>query len=467
MESLRQSGPVDVLYATIGYPPSQVGGTEIYVQGLAEELSTRSWKVAVLCFDDFAEDTSREIRVLRRDYNEIPVVRVGMNTSRIDFSSAKASSENRLKFANQFIQIFEEIKPRILHVHPLRLFVFAELIEHAKSKNVPVVFTFHSSTTTCLRGDLLYMGREDCNGEICQTRCSACMLNRLGLPPLVANLLAYIPISMWKFAHSLASSSKALRKLESCASIPLSVPKLASNWETCTKNADVVVAVCDWVKNACLLNGVSEDRLVASRHGLRIESRVAQRPPNAPVVLGYLGRCSPEKGIRVLTEALKLIPRNLPFEFQVCSATLTKEFLRTEEADEVRALRELAELDNRVRLLPAVSDEELSNCLASWDALVVPSLWFESGPQTVYESFAVQTPVIGSNRGGVAELVVDGKTGFLFPPGDAQALSKIICNCVKDVSSLRNLRQNIPPQRQVADVVTDMEQIYASVLSDR
>src|SRR5207253_11522125 len=58
---------------------------------------------------------------------------------------------------------------------------------------------------------------------------------------------------------------------------------------------------------------------------------------------------------------------------------------------------------------------QLAATLARWDALVVPSLWLESGPQVVYEAFGVQTPVIGSDLGGIGELVQHGRTGFLVP----------------------------------------------------
>jgi len=49
---------------------------------------------------------------------------------------------------------------------------------------------------------------------------------------------------------------------------------------------------------------------------------------------------------------------------------------------------------------------------AKWDAMVVPSLWLESGPQVIYEAFAVKTPILGSRLGGIAELCVKERPGF-------------------------------------------------------
>ncbi len=56
--------------------------------------------------------------------------------------------------------------------------------------------------------------------------------------------------------------------------------------------------------------------------------------------------------------------------------------------------------------------------LASYDATVVPSQWLETGPLIVLESFAAGTPVIGSNLGGVAELVSHDRDGWLVPHAD-------------------------------------------------
>jgi glycosyltransferase involved in cell wall biosynthesis len=56
-------------------------------------------------------------------------------------------------------------------------------------------------------------------------------------------------------------------------------------------------------------------------------------------------------------------------------------------------------------------------------ALVLPSICYESFPRTLVEAFACGLPVIASRLGGMAELIQDGVTGLLFHPGDAQDLA--------------------------------------------
>jgi len=56
------------------------------------------------------------------------------------------------------------------------------------------------------------------------------------------------------------------------------------------------------------------------------------------------------------------------------------------------------------------------------DVLVVPSLWHDPSPRVVSEANAYGVPVIGSNRGGIPELIEEGRTGFIFDPNRSEDL---------------------------------------------
>ena len=60
--------------------------------------------------------------------------------------------------------------------------------------------------------------------------------------------------------------------------------------------------------------------------------------------------------------------------------------------------------------------------LSRIDVLAVPSQWLETGPLVVLEAFAAGTPVIGSDLGGIRELVSDGRDGLLVPHDDVRRL---------------------------------------------
>jgi len=60
--------------------------------------------------------------------------------------------------------------------------------------------------------------------------------------------------------------------------------------------------------------------------------------------------------------------------------------------------------------------------MRAFDVFVQPSLW-EGFGLTAVEAMSVETPVVASRVGGVEEVVIDGESGILVPPGDAPALA--------------------------------------------
>ncbi|MBD3305692.1 glycosyltransferase, partial [candidate division KSB3 bacterium] len=83
-------------------------------------------------------------------------------------------------------------------------------------------------------------------------------------------------------------------------------------------------------------------------------------------------------------------------------------------------------LEAQVEWMAALPQTELAHRMRQADALVLPSL-SEALGRVVIEAMATGTPVIGSRVGGIPELIADGKTGLLVPPGDDAALAEKMC----------------------------------------
>jgi glycosyltransferase involved in cell wall biosynthesis len=66
--------------------------------------------------------------------------------------------------------------------------------------------------------------------------------------------------------------------------------------------------------------------------------------------------------------------------------------------------------------------DDLKPVLAGWDVFVMPSLE-EGFPVAALDAMAAGLPVLATSVGGVPELIQDGKTGCLVPPGDSDALA--------------------------------------------
>lgn len=68
-----------------------------------------------------------------------------------------------------------------------------------------------------------------------------------------------------------------------------------------------------------------------------------------------------------------------------------------------------------------VQNEEAKKIIAQSQALILPTQWYEGFPMTIVEAYSVGTPVIGPRLGNVADVIVEGSTGYLYEPNDYES----------------------------------------------
>jgi glycosyltransferase involved in cell wall biosynthesis len=140
-----------------------------------------------------------------------------------------------------------------------------------------------------------------------------------------------------------------------------------------------------------------------------------------PLELLYVGRLTRRKGVQVLLDALAAAPSGAVLHVVGEGPERPNLELRAAELG----------VAARVRLHGFVSRDELVRRYRACDALVLPSL---SGVQGDVEGLGIPAiealgfgkPVIASRVGGIGEIVDDGATGILVPPGDAPAIARAI-----------------------------------------
>ena len=124
----------------------------------------------------------------------------------------------------------------------------------------------------------------------------------------------------------------------------------------------------------------------------------------------YFGRLRSVKGVDTLVEAAAPLAEH---PLYVLGTGPDRE--RLERTVESRGL-------DHIRFLGHRDGEELHEVVRSARAAVVPSELYENCPMAVLESLALATPVVGSEMGGIPELIRDGEDGFLVPPGEPESL---------------------------------------------
>jgi glycosyltransferase involved in cell wall biosynthesis len=150
----------------------------------------------------------------------------------------------------------------------------------------------------------------------------------------------------------------------------------------------------------------------------------ADADPLRRPTLGVVARLAPQKGHRVLFDALPAVRTAVP---DVHVRLVGHEELST--AAELRAYAAGRGVDDLVAFEGFRAD--VAAVLADLDVFVLPSLW-EGFGLVLLEAMAAGRPVVASNVGPIPEIVVDGVTGLLVPPGDAAALAEALVRLLRD-----------------------------------
>jgi glycosyltransferase involved in cell wall biosynthesis len=147
----------------------------------------------------------------------------------------------------------------------------------------------------------------------------------------------------------------------------------------------------------------------------------------------FVGNLIPRKGLHTLLEALQQIPKGACELSVVGSQTVDPVY-----AQAIQRQIEQADLAGQVRLLGALSQEELVNLLRSHQVLVVPSSY--EGYGIVYlEGMGFGLPAIGATAGAAGEIITEGIDGYLIPPQDSRALAERLIGLSQDRLRLREM----------------------------
>jgi glycosyltransferase involved in cell wall biosynthesis len=146
-------------------------------------------------------------------------------------------------------------------------------------------------------------------------------------------------------------------------------------------------------------------------------------------VVGAAGRLSPEKGFDRFVAAAALVARADPgARFVLFGDGPLREALA----------QQVAAHGLRGRFVLAGFRTDLERFLPHWDMAVLPS-FTEGLPVIVLEAAAAAVPVVATAVGGTPEVVEDGRTGYLVPPGNPAALAEGVLKLLRSESRRRDM----------------------------
>jgi glycosyltransferase involved in cell wall biosynthesis len=182
-------------------------------------------------------------------------------------------------------------------------------------------------------------------------------------------------------------------------------------------------------------------------------------PEERPPALLFAGRFVEEKGWRVLIDAVARLPVADRPLLHVAGAGPDEPLLRQALADSSQ---------------PHVWHGEtrgLHALFAAADVLVLPSLRMEGFPIVLLEAGLHATPVVASRTDGVPELIDDGRSGVLTPPGDSASLSAALLHVLQDRNRRRAyaaaLAATVREKFTVERMTDGVDAVYAALFGQR
>ncbi len=359
------------------YPPI-IGGLERHVQTLASSLASRGHKVSVvtLAHPGLAEHEVIEGVAIHRVRGLVGRFERAFDDSARRYAPPVPDPGVVMALA----RIVRETRPDIVHAHNWMVHSFLPL---KAASGARLVLSLHDYSLVCAKKSLMYRDAV-CSGPS-PLKCLGCVGGHYGLAKGA-------PIALWNGAMTVLE--RALVDLY----VPVSQSVAAGNRLARLRLPHEVIP--NFVPDA-----------VAPTHPETHPIR-ADLPAEYLLFVGALGR---HKGIEVLLDA------------HARSADIPPLVMLGARWPDTPATFP----DNTV-VLRDVSHDAVMAAMAGSVAVLVPSIYPDACPTVAMEAMAVRRPVIASRIGGLPDIVDDGRTGLLVPPGDPVALAAAMGRIASD-----------------------------------
>ena len=234
---------------------------------------------------------------------------------------------------------------------------------------------------------------------------------------------------------------------------------------------DAVVAISRQIEESLIAGGVSASRVRTLYSGIDLsknqpvpDGQVIRQmigAPNGAILLGTIANLFPRKGYEVMLRALPAIIRAVPAVQYVIVGSDESGY-----ADRLKRLAQELKIADRVHMVGF--QDPVQPFLAALDLYVHPAL-MEGFGIAVVEAMAMGKAVVATTTGGLPEVVAQGETGLLVPPGDVESLAVTVISLLEDKVSRERMGRNGMVRAQerfsLAASVVQMEQLYGEVLA--
>lgn len=292
-------------------------------------------------------------------------------------------------------RIIRENKIDLVHLHNTFPLISPSAYYAAAAERVPLVQTLHNYRLLCPAATLYR------DGSVCEK----CIGRSITLPAVF---------------HSCYRGSKAA---SFASTAMLAAHRGARTWQ---RKVSAYIALTDFAREKFIEGGLPGGKI-------RVKPNFIDPDPGVGSGAGsyalFVGRLAPEKGVRTLLNAWKILDGAMPLEIAGEGPL----------ADETRAAA--AQIPN-VFLRGWLPETHLQEMIRNAAVVIVPSEWYEPFGLTIAEAFAAGVPVIASRLGSLAAMICHRKTGLLFEIGSAADLAAQVRWFLSNPNELPLMRVN-------------------------
>lgn len=443
-----------ILYVANGFPPTALGGVETYTFEVARSMQRRGHSIWVFC---------RESCLDLPDYAVLQDKVDGINVFRVvnDFKNISQFSnyyENNI-LENMFEKFLLEVKPDLVHFQHL-IALSARLPTIAADLKFPVVVSLHDFWALCHRVHLFNRHEQPCPGPFRGGDCVECLFGAARSLPFAT---FWSTFRRWATRLPFTLRSWWMRRRGGAPLLPLplaemeAIQKRHALFQAVLRRTHLLLAPSAFVRDVFVQNGFSLSNLHILPLGIDLPPSPPSRSPHFNLRMGYIGWFQPQKGVHVLVEAFRRL--------SVPDVSLHLFGAFDPAHPYAQALARQIGDDPRIHIHGPFQPDERGEVYGQLDVVVLPSLSPETFSRVAREALAWGVPVIASRLGALQEVVVNRVNGYTFPPGDVEALYKILEDLARHPESLRDLSLPGPVSLISTETHVDLlEEFYRSLL---
>jgi glycosyltransferase involved in cell wall biosynthesis len=413
-----------VLMVSDFYFPT-IGGAERQVQLLSEHLTRRGHEISVATVWQDGLNTTE-------NSGGVSIHRLKGLTTRVPWFSKDPIRRFHPPFPDPEIvlglrSLTNRLKPQVVHAQGWIAYSCAAAL---LGKRIPLLISARDYGYICPTRTLMWRGAL-CTGPA-PAKCLGCAAERYGKPKGVAAALTVL-------------SGRAL--LAGAVSAAHSVSTFVQQ----VIQRDLLAKQVDRSKSRLLPDEVIPSFLDWPREG-DVDSSFLKQLPDRPFIL-FVGALQPHKGLDPLLNAYRRLANRPPL---VLIGSVWPD-TPTEFPNDVTVLRDVAH----------------QKVMAAWNRClfgVTPSVWPDPLPAVVREGMVSGKAMVGTAVGGIVDMIIDGETGLLVPPGDVEALASAMQRLIESPDLRERLGRASRERAQMfapEAVVPRFEQLYTQLGAGR